>query len=265
MQKDEAQKLEELMKQSLDSKNSPNKRVYFFHKLYNKYIDIGKKDENWDVVRIRLREKFANKLSTSQRKKYSITKMDLKKSYYELQKNIQKNNYPVELFYEISLALIQKICKKGERILDIGYGYYPILVNLLNKKGYNAIGIDPFAKQFDNEKTFKCTIKNLPKDLEKKEFNIILANMVYSINYTSHFSKKFNYELANRKRLLKKLSELLDKKGFLILVDDIGTIFSKRDLKQHFKILLFEKDLEIFNFSKNKAYDFAKVTLLQKK
>ena len=50
-----------------------------------------------------------------------------------------------------------------------------------------------------------------------------------------------------------------------ILVDDIGTIFSKSDLEKYFQILLFEKDIEVINFDTNKIEDFVKVTLLRKR
>ena len=33
------------------------------------------------------------------------------------------------------------------------------IAKALRKKGYETYGIEPFAKQFDNEKTFKCKIK----------------------------------------------------------------------------------------------------------
>lgn len=161
--------------------------------------------------------------------------------------------------------MIQKISKKRSRILDIGYGDFPILVNLLNKKGYEAYGVEPFAKKFDNKKTFKCKIKNLPKKLEKLKFNIVLANMVYSVNYTSHFSKNFKGELENKREIIQKFFGLLEHMGFLILIDDIGTIFSNSDLERYFQILLFEKDIEIINFDTNKVEDFGKITLLRKK
>jgi HJR/Mrr/RecB family endonuclease len=135
----------------------------------------------------------------------------------------------------------------------------------LNQKAYEAYGIEPFAKEFDSWKTFRCKIKNLPKKLEKLKFNIILANMVYSINYTSHFSKNFKWELKYKKKILNKLFGLLNDKGFLILLDDIGTIFSKSDLNKHFQILFFEKDIEVINFDTNNIEDFGKITILRKR
>ena len=268
MHKKEIKKFENLMKESLNFKNLPKKRADSFNKLFDEYIKIDKKGTKWNEFRIKLRKKFANQLNQNQRKEYALAKKDLKKAYFEIQSNIpksQKSFFPVELFYEISFAIIQKISKKEDKILDIGYGDFPILVNLLNKKGYETYGIEPFAKQFDKEKTFKCKIKNLPKKLENLKYNIILANMVYSINYTSHFLKNFKWELEHKKELIKKFFELLENKGFLILIDDIGTIFSKRDLERYFQISLFEKDIEVINFDTNKIEDFGKITILRKK
>jgi hypothetical protein len=89
--------------------------------------------------------------------------------------------------------------------------------------------------------------------------------MVYSINYTSHFSKNFKWELKYKKKILNKLFGLLNDKGFLILLDDIGTIFSKSDLNKHFQILFFEKDIEVINFDTNNIEDFGKITILRKR
>jgi len=268
MQKEELKKFENLMKQSLNFKIDSKKRADSFSKLFEEYIKIDKKGTKWNEFRIKLRKKFANKLTPNQKREYALTKNQLKNSYFEIQKNIpksQKSFFPVELFYEISYSIIKKISKKGDKILDIGYGDFPILVNLLNQKGYDAYGIEPFAKKFDKKKTFKCKIKNLPKKLEKLKFNIILANMVYSVNYTSHFSKNFKWEIEHKRDVLKKFFELLKSKGFLILVDDLGTIFSKDDLKKYFQILIFEKDVEVINFDTNKVEGVGRITILRKK
>jgi len=268
MQKEELKKFENLMKKSLNFKIPPKKRSNYFNKLFEGYTKINKRGAKWNEVRIKLRKNFANKLTENQKKKYALTKDQLKKSYFKIQKNTpksQKSFFPVELFYEISYSIIQKLSKKGDKILDIGYGDFPILVNLLNQNRYNAYGLEPFAKKFDKKKTFKCKIKNIPKKLEKLKFNLILANMVYSVNYTSYFSKNFKWELKHKKEILKKFSGLLEKKGFLILIDDVGTIFSKNNLDKYFQILLFEKDIEVINFDTNKVEDFGKITILRKR
>ena len=127
------------------------------------------------------------------------------------------------------------------KILDIGYGDYPSFINLLNKKGYFAFGIEPFPKEFDKKRSFKATMKNPPKTLAR-DYDLILINMVYSINYTDYFKKNFEWELKNKKKLIKRIASLIKKRGYLLLVDDIGTIFSKEELKRYFNIILFEKD-----------------------
>ena len=268
MQKDKVKKLETLMKKSLDINYHPKKRADLFNELFNEYIVIDKKCDKWNEFRIKLRKKLANPLTNYQRKEYGITRNDLKNSYFEIKNNIsksQKSSFPVEIFYEISFATIKKISLKQDKILDIGYGDFPILITLLNNKGYDAYGIEPFPKQFDGQKTFKCKINNIPKKLEKLRFNIILANMVYSVNYTSHFPKKFKWELGNKNKIIKKLFKLLEDNGFLILIDDIGTIFAKKDIKKYFQIIHFEKDIEVINFDTNKIEDFGRITILKKK
>lgn len=256
------------MEKALDFKLNSKKRANIFNKLVEEYIKTDKEGINWNKFRINLRKKFANKLTSNQKKEYNLSRNKIKKSYFEIQKNIpksQKSIFPVELFYEISYSIIEKVSKKNDEILDIGYGDFPILVDLLNKKGYSAYGIEPFTKYFDKEKTFKCTLKNIPKKLDILKFNLILANMVYSINYTSYCSKSFKWELEHKKEIIKKFYELLESKGILILIDDIGTIFSKTELCKYFQILLFEKDIEVINFDTNKIEDFVKITILKKK
>ena len=163
----------------------------------------------------------------------------------------KKSGYPVDIFYKTSWAIIKKLLKKGDKVLDVGFGEYPTFIEFLNYKGYLAYGVEPFPKKIDNKRSFKGTIKRLPRELEQK-YDLILINMVYTINYTNHFPGKFRWELKNKSRLLAKLSSLLDKGGYLVLIDDIGTIFSRKDLEKYFKVIIFEKD------------DEGRITLLKK-
>ena len=257
----------QLMKRALNLNITPKKRFEAFNKIYSDYVKEKGSDKNWDEFRINLRKACANNLTENQKKKFGLRKKDVRKSYFELKQNIPKKNksfFPVEIFYENSFSLINKIVRGNKKILEIGFGDYPILINLLNKKRFSAFGIEPFPKAFDKVRTFKANMKNFPKKLDQK-YDIILANMVYSINYMCHFPKKFQWELKNRKGLIKKISSLLDSEGYLILVDDIGTIFSKKDLKKYFKIILFEKDIPAINFEKNKVEGYGRITLLKKK
>jgi hypothetical protein len=247
--------LEILMRKALNPKYSPEERARAFDKLYYDYIKINGSDKGWDKFRENLRKKFSNFLSEKQKLKFGLTKKGKNIALNELKKFVsakKKSKYPVEIFYRTSFALIKKIAPKNARILDVGYGDYPTFIRFLNSRGYESYGIEPFPKEFDNKNSFKGTIKDFPKELNKK-YDLILINMVYTINYTHYFPKKFKWELKNKEKLIKKLNLLLDKKGYLVLIDDIGTIFTKRDLKKYFKILLFEKDNE------------GRITLLRKK
>jgi hypothetical protein len=239
-------KPETLMGKALNSKYSPKERAMAFDKLYYDYIKINGNDNGWDKFREKLREEFSNFLTEKQKLKFGLTKKEKSIAFSELKKFVftkKESYYPVEIFYKTSWALIKKITSKNAKILDIGYGDYPTFIKFLNSKEYNTHGIEPYPKEFDNKKSFRGTIKNIPKKLNQK-YNLILINMVYTINYTHHFPKKFNWELKNKKKLIKRLNALLSEKGYLVLIDDIGTIFSKKDLKKYFKIVLFEKDNE---------------------
>jgi hypothetical protein len=248
-------KPETLMKKALNPKYSSRERAMAFDKLYYDYIKVNGNDKGWDKFREKLREEFSNLLTEKQKLKFGLTKKEKELASIELKKFVsteKKSGYPVEIFYKTSWALIKKIASKNAKILDVGYGDYPTFIKFLKSKEYNSYGIEPFPKEFDNKHSFKGTIKEFPKKLNQK-YDLILINMVYTINYTHHFPKKFKWELKNKEKLLKKLNSILDKNGYLILIDDIGTIFSKRNLKRNFRIILFEKDNE------------GRITLLRKK
>lgn len=253
------------MKKALSAGYSPKERASTFNNLYYNYKKEHGSDKNWNEFNLSLRKKCANKLTEKQKQEFGLNKNEVRLSYFELKKSIPKQNksfFPVEVFYENSYPLIRGILSKGA-ILEIGFGDYPTLVNLLNKKGYSAFGIEPSPKIFDKTKTFKASMKNFPKELEQK-YDLILANMVYSINYTHFFAKNFRWELRNKGVLIKKIASLLKPKGHLILVDDLGTIFSKKELKKYFKIILFEKDVPAIDFNKNKIVGFGRITLIRK-
>lgn len=245
---------EKLMKEALNPKNLPKKRARSFSQLYSNYVKEKGNDKGWDKFRSKLKKRFVNGLTEIQKKRFGLSRKEIKNASLEIKNKTptKKNFFPVHSFYKTSFALINKLGKKGDKILDIGYGDYPLIVDLLNKKGFLALGIEPYPKAFDKIKSFKGTLKKLPKKLEQK-YDVILANMVYSINYSQYFHKKFKWELKNKKSLIKKLSSLIKPKGYLILIDDLGTIFSKQDIEKYFKILLFEKDCH------------GKLTLLQRK
>ncbi len=254
-----------LMKNALDSKLSTEKRAKLFDRIYEEYVRENGNDNGWDNYRTKLRGAYSNKLSKKQEVKFGINRESIRRAYAELQKNIKKrNHFPVELFYENSFSIIKKIIKKGDKFLEIGYGDCPLLINLLNKRGYSAYGMEPFPKEFDDNRTFRATMKNIPDRLIDK-YDLILINMVYSVNYTQQLKKNFKWELRNKSKLISRISKLLNKQGYLILIDDIGTIFDEKDLKKYFQIILFEKDIPVINFMTNKTDDFGKLTLLRRK
>ncbi len=237
-------KAENLMKKSLNSKYVPKERAEAFNKIYLNYVKEKGNDKGWDKFRENLRKRYANPLNKKQIIKFGLTKSHLKNSEKIMAKNISKkeiSKFPVDLFYRTAFSIIRKVLPKEAKILDIGYGDYPSFINLLNKKGYFAFGIEPFPKEFDKKRSFKATMKNPPKTLAR-DYDLILINMVYSINYTDYFKKNFEWELKNKKKLIKRIASLIKKRGYLLLVDDIGTIFSKEELKRYFNIILFEKD-----------------------
>lgn len=237
-------KPETLMKKALNSKYSPKERAEAFDKLYYDYIRRNGNDKGWDKFRKGLRKKFSDFLNQKQKAKFGLTEREINIGSKELKKFVLDrpvSNYPVGIFYRTSWALIKKLLNKGGKILDIGFGDYPTFIEFLNLNGYSAYGIEPFPKKFDNKKSFQGTIKDFNQKLKQK-YDLILINMVYTINYTYRFPKKFTWELKNRKILISKLSSLLNEKGYLVLIDDIGTIFLKKDLRKYFKIILFEKD-----------------------
>ena len=181
------------MKRALNPHYSPKKRAEAFDRLYYNYIKINDNDKGWDKFREKLRKKYSDLLTGKQKIRYGLTKKEKYIAFKELKKFVStkpKSNYPIEIFYKTSWALIKKLADKKDKILDVGYGDYPTFLEFLNSQGYAAYGIEPFPKKFDNKSSFKGTLKNFPDKLNKK-YDLILINMVYTINYTHHFSKKF--------------------------------------------------------------------------
>ncbi len=255
MRKSIYEKFSGLMEKSLNRKFSSKERAEAFDKIYYDYVKEKGNDKEWDQFREKLRKKYFDPLSEKQKKQFGLTTKKMINNSKELKKFISKkpkSNYPVDIFYKTAYCIIRKLSNKKDNILDIGYGNHPTFIDFLNSKGYSAYGIEPFPSRFDKITSFKGTINHFPKKLKQK-YGIILINMVFTINYTHHFSKKFKWELKNKQKLLSKLASLLSKEGYLILVDDIGTIFSRKDLGRKFKIIVFEKD------------NNGRITLLRKK
>lgn len=235
-----------LMKKALSARYSPRERAKADLKLYYSYVEEKGDDKGWDKFRKKLRKKYSNPPTSKQKKELGLTKKEMNACSRELKGFVSrkpKSRYPVDLFYSTSWPLVKKLAREGDKILDIGFGDYPTFIEFLNSRGYSAYGIEPFPKKFDSKKSFKGTMKSLPKKLNQK-YDIILANLVYTVNYTYHFSKKFKWELKNKKTLIRKLASLLNKKGYLVLVDDIGTIFPRKDLERYFRVIVYEKDNE---------------------
>lgn len=255
------------MKEALSKNNSFIERGRNFLRTYEEYVKINSSDSGWNGFYIKLRKKFINKLTLRQKREYSLDRKSLRNSYYKLKNNIKnrRNKYPTELFYETSLSVVNKILNRGDSFLEIGFGDYPILVDILDKEGMLAFGIEPFPRIFDKSKTFKGTLKHIPKEIEKNKFDVILANMVYSASYVSYFSDNFKWETKNKHKLLSRIWGLLKRNGYFILIDDIGTIFNEKELRKYFKINIFEKDTEVINFDKGRLQDFERITILRKK
>lgn len=264
--------IESFMEKALNPSLENEERYENYEKMYSQYKENNEGDEGWIEARTELRKKFSNPPTNQQKNKYGLKKKDIKKSFFEIKKNIpekykeEKDEYslPAEIFYQNTYSVLKNITAEGEEIMEIGCGKQPKFINLLNKNNFPTVGIDPVLENSEHPKAFKTTMKNLPKTLKSQEYKLILANMVYSINYTYEFLEKFSWELNHEKKLLKKISSLLKPKGHLILIDDIGTIFKKKNLEKHFKIELFEKDVPCIDFKENKIKTYQRITLLEK-
>jgi hypothetical protein len=256
---------EQLMKKALNDKFSSKERFNAFMSSYNNHVKINKDNSNWNKERIALRKKLAQRLTNNERKKFGLADSQIRNAFFKLLKNKQKkNSYPTEFFYQISYPIICKLLKKKDSMLEIGYGEFSALQKVLEKEGISYFGIEPYAKKIDNRRLFRGKLSKLPRKLDQK-YNLILANMVYTINYTNNFSKCFAWELKNKKKLLKLIYSLIKPNGYFISIDDIGSMFTKKELSEYFKLLVFEKDIEIRDFSdKNAIADFGKVTILQR-
>jgi hypothetical protein len=256
---------EQLMKKALNDRFSSKERANAFDSIYNNYLKMNKNDFNWDKERIALRKKFAQGLNNNEKKKFGLIDSKIRKAFFKLLKNKQKgNSYPTEFFYQISYPIIHSLLNKKDSILEIGYGEFPALQRILEKDNINYFGIEPYPKKINNKKLFKGNLSKLPRKLNQR-YNLVLANMVYTINYTNSYPRYFDWELKNKNKLLKTIHNLIKPTGYFISIDDIGTIFSKKELEKYFSILIFEKDIEIRDFNnKGAIVDFGRVTILQR-
>jgi len=62
------------------------------------------------------------------------------------------------------------------------------------------------------------------------------------------------------------LERLVKPQGYLILSDDGGTIFTRKELSRKFNIIFFERNMPLIKFFKKEVhYGYFKMTLLKRK
>jgi len=82
----------------------------------------------------------------------------------------------------------------------------------------------------------------------------------------NYFKEKFKWERKNKNKILNILESLVKPKGYLILKDDIGSIFTKKEFSKKFRVIFFEKDVPLLEFTpKLLNHGYFKLTLLQKR
>ncbi len=262
--------LNRLMKEVLNKEISSKKRAEVFNKMYYRYIKEDSSGEGWMKTYDFIRSKNISKLNEKKQKEYGLKNNDLIKSQKYLKEESRKikkldNKERFVVSYTTAYSIIKKIIKPKDKILEIGYGDYPFLIEILNSKGYNTFGLEPETKIWDNKITFKSKFQDINKKLIK-EYDIILANLVFCANFMNSFGKRYSWELKNKEKIIKLLTSLLKKKGYLILHDDIGSIFTEKELKKYFKIIFFEKDINYLgDKEKSGANSYSKFSLLIKK
>lgn len=270
MRKDILIKLDNLVKGVLDVKRPADERSSKFSEMFNLFWKNRKSYTAWAETYNKLRGEHLRELTKTQLKRYNLSKAYLKKSFIYLKRQgLAFGNIPkLDRFcigYSSIYSLIKKLANPRTEIFEIGYGEYPFLINILNKEGFDCKGIEPTAKKTDNRTTFRAKIQNLPKKLEKK-YDLVVAVLVFSAHYMHCRKERFRWERKNKKRMLNILAKLVKSRGYLILKDDIGSIFTEKELSKKFKIIFFERDIPLLEFNKNiKHHGFFRITLLKRK
>lgn len=258
----------ELIKKEKQVKNSLEKNKWF-DIMFNYAWKKTKSFKAWHFILHEITKRKIKLASKQQKVLYNLSEESIKKSF------IQLYNYALSIKglsnkkrycsgYSSAYNAIKKIARKEDKILEIGFGKYPFLINLLNKQGYSCVGIEPEFKIPDNITTFRAYFPNIPNKINKK-FNIILAVLVFPKRYENNkFHEKLLKNKKEREKIINALYKKLDKKGYLLL---LGCMFSKEELeKAGFKMKLYNAPIEIKDYINNnpKWLAFWEITLAQK-
>jgi SAM-dependent methyltransferase len=186
---------------------------------------------------------FDNKLNNKLKKELNSKSIKLDVVNYIKQNSL--NNYPssfLSKYYTPIYTVIKqlKILIKNKKILEIGANV-PFFLNFLESKGAIVKGID--IKPLIEHKNI--ILKSVEDDLSgifKNKFDIIYQRLTFSKLYDDNYyrdHKKYRFE--NKDKLLKNISKILKKNGYLILLDDRGSIFTPELFeKYHFKKVIME-------------------------
>jgi len=131
-------------------------------------------------------------------------------------------------YYSPTFAALKQLLinLKNKKVLEVGYRM-PMFMDYLISKGVKAEGID-VEPYFTNEYSKKMSIENPAQKFLKNKYDAIIARITLSRLYDERYQLKTGkLRFKNKKKILKNLHKLLKPKGYLILQDDRGTIFTE--------------------------------------
>lgn len=153
---------------------------------------------------------------------------DIVKKYIKECKAKGYNENFLTCYYSPTFAALKQLLinLKNKKVLEVGYRM-PMFVDYLTNKGVKAEGID-IEPYFTNEYSKKISIEKPTQKFLKNKYDAIIARITLSRLYDELYQLKTGkLRFKNKKKILKNLYRLLKSKGYLILQDDRGTIFTE--------------------------------------
>ena len=142
----------------------------------------------------------------------------------------------LSLYYSPMLTALRQylVDLEGKSVMEVGYGL-PLFVTYLRSLGTDAVGID-IDPYITGEGLHKMSVERIPEGFKRRyagRFDAIIERIALSKLYDSnYFEKTGRHRFRDRKRILGELRDMLKEGGLLVLQDDKGSVFTRREMSE---------------------------------